>query len=166
MVTSAEADMEMAGSELTLAADDPPGNGIDARANGDEIISRTAGTILVADGNKAHRAAVAEMLIGQGYSVALAADGEEAMTRIAAGGIDLLVSAISMPGMDGFEVLRALRDTAPRFPVIIVASGMSEIDWLCLKGASLLGAAAAYTQPLTPSVFLESVREILTPRLD
>jgi CheY-like chemotaxis protein len=153
--------MEKASADLKPTMENLPSWSLQARADGDETVSRMARTVLVADGNKTHRASVAEMLTGQGYSVVLAASSEEAMLRIKAGGIALLVSAISMSGMDGFELLRALRNSLPDFPVIIVASGMFEIDWICLKGASLLGAAAAYTQPLASSVFLDSVRQLL-----
>ncbi len=149
----------MSGPELTLAISAEP----DGPARWNHGVPRTAATILVADNDAIHRDWVADTLAGQGYSIVIAASGEEAFARVEAGGIDLLVSAIALPGMDGLELLRALRDSTADLPVIAIASGMSNIDWLCLKGASLLGAAAAYTRPLPTSVFLDSVRQLLAP---
>lgn len=122
------------------------------------------GTVLVADGDPTHRVSVAEMLLAQGYSVVLASTQEEVLSRVAAGVVDLVVTSLTLAGTDALELLRTLRDNMAELPVIVVASGMSEMDGLYLKGASLLGAARAYTQPLTPSVFLESVRELMRPR--
>lgn len=119
-------------------------------------------TILVADCDSGHRAFVSLLLAD--YDVVLASSGEEALSRIHQGGIDLVVSALVMPGMDGLELLRVLRGTAPELPVIAIVAGMSEIDGVYLKGASLLGAARTYMQPLTPSVFLAGVRELLAAR--
>ena len=116
-------------------------------------------TVLIVDCDPGHRAFVS-LLLAQ-YDVELAASGEEALARVHRGGIDLVVSALIMPGMDGLELLRALRETAPNLPVIAVVPGMSEIDGVYLRGAAAMGAACAYTQPLTPSVFLKSVRELL-----
>lgn len=131
------------------------------------IFGRACGTscahrILIVDSDPGHRALVSLML--SDYEVALASSGEEALARIEAGGIDLVVSALLMPGMDGLELLRALRDVQPGLPVIAVVPGMSEIDGVYLRGATALGAARTYTQPLTPSVFLDSVRELLDRR--
>jgi CheY-like chemotaxis protein len=127
-------------------------------------ISPNAGSVLVADSDTAHRAWIADTLTERGYAVALAANGEEALARLKSGGIGLLVCAMTMSGMDGLELLRALRDSAVLLPVIVIAANMSEIDRLCLKGASLLGASATFTQPLTPSVFLGRVSDLIAPR--
>jgi len=121
-------------------------------------------TVLVADGDEAHRNSVIQLLSGRGYLVVQAATGEAALDAIKAGGIDLLVSAVIMPRIDGLELLRTLRRTSPSLPVIAVVSGMAEIDEIYMRGASALGAARTYTQPLTPSIFLNSVHELLDRR--
>ena len=118
-------------------------------------------TVLVAESNPVYRAVTADLLAGQGFSVVLAETGEEALERIRWGGIDLLVCAMVMTSMDGFELLRLLRDTAPGLPVIAVVPGMSEIDEIYMRGAAALGATKVFTQPLTPSAFFRSIGEIL-----
>lgn len=101
------------------------------------------------------------MLIRRGYLVAFASNGEEALARIQKGGIDLLVSAVSMPLMDGLELLRFLRDSHIQIPTVVVASGECDIDGLYLKSAKLLGAAATCVRPLVPADFLETLRALL-----
>jgi len=135
-------------------------NATSSSANG-AVVHRIRATVLVADSERHHRAELAEMLIRRGYFVAFASNGEEALTRIEKGGIDLLLSAVSMPLMDGLELLRKLRDNDIHIPSVIIASGECEIDALYLKSAALLGAAATYTRPLSAAVFLNSLREIL-----
>jgi CheY-like chemotaxis protein len=146
----------MYGSEINLAENDSPGT----RPAG-ATVHRIRATVLVAESEKQHRVSIAEMLIRHGYLVAFAANGEEALSRIEKGGIDLLVCAVSMPLMDGLELLRTLRDNQIRLPTVAVASGECEIDELYLKSATLLGAAATYMRPLLPATFLNTLHELL-----
>jgi CheY-like chemotaxis protein len=118
-------------------------------------------TVLVADGDEAHRNTVVQLLSDSGYRVIQAETGEGALAAIQGGGIDLVVSAVVMPRVDGLELLRALRHATPAVPVIAVVSGMAEIDEVYMRGASALGAKRTYTQPLTPSIFLKSVCDLL-----
>jgi CheY-like chemotaxis protein len=123
-------------------------------------------TVLVAHNDALQRAVVAEMLIGQGYSIVLASDGEEALTRVETGGIDLLVAAISMPRMGGLELLQAMRDMNATPQTVLIAAGMTEMDSVYLKAAGAMGAARGHTWPLTPSVFLSDIRDLLQRKPD
>jgi CheY-like chemotaxis protein len=122
-----------------------------------------AAIVLVADSDLAARARMAGMLEAQGYRVVLAAGGEEALARIRQGGIDLLVSAMVMDGMDGLELLRALRDAAITVPSIAIAPGGRDIDDIYLRGAALLGVARTYRQPLRSAAFLRDIQDLLRP---
>jgi len=121
-------------------------------------------TVLVAESSPLQRAITTDLLTSQGFSVVPAETGEEALERIRCGGVDLLVCTMLMTGMDGFELLRLLRKTAPRLPIIAVVPGMSEIDEIYMRGAAALGAAEVFTQPLTPRVFFNSIGELLRVR--
>lgn len=118
-------------------------------------------TVLVAYNDALHRALIAEMLIGQGYSIVLASDGEEALARMETGGIDLVVAAISMPRMGGLELLQAMRDLDATPQIVLIAAGMTEMDAVYLKAAGAMGAARGHAWPLTPSVFLSDIRDLL-----
>jgi DNA-binding response OmpR family regulator len=130
------------------------------------MCAKETAKILVADSDIAHRAQVTEMLIAEGYSVILASNGEKALARIKAGGIDVLVTAISLPGLNGLELIRALRGIDGKLAAVAIAGGMTEIDGLYLKAAEVMGASHGYTRPLTPSVFLNDIRALFERQSD
>jgi CheY-like chemotaxis protein len=136
-----------------------PADGSDSRDSVD-----TARTVLVADHDPVHRALVAEMLAGEGHTILLASDGEEALARIEAGGVDLLIAAVSMPRISGLELLQAMREIDARPRTIVIAPGMTEMDGLYLKAAGAMGASCGHTWPLTPSVFFRDVSNLLERR--
>ena len=78
-------------------------------------------TVLVVDDEPAGRDTLAAMLAGEGYDLAFAADGAEALRRAAELTPDVILLDVMMPGMDGFEVCRRLRADArlAEVPVII-----------------------------------------------
>ncbi len=80
--------------------------------------------ILVVDDDKAVRDALRRALTMQGYSVTLAADGEEALAALSANGsnIDLLVVDVLMPRLDGLEVTRRLRADGSAMPILMLTA--------------------------------------------
>jgi two-component system response regulator MprA len=80
--------------------------------------------ILVVDDDQAVRDALRRALTMQGYSVEVAADGEEALTTLGKNGaaIDLLVVDILMPGLDGLEVTRRLRADGNQLPILMLTA--------------------------------------------
>lgn len=83
--------------------------------------------ILVADDNADMREHIARLL-GSDYEVATVADGSAALKRVRSERPDLLLTDVMMPGMDGFELLRALRaDPETRtLPVIFLSARAGE----------------------------------------
>lgn len=81
-----------------------------------------APVVLVVDDNDINRTVASRMVGALGYSALVAGDGAAAVARVAAGGIDLVLMDVQMPGMDGFAATRAIRKMeAPggrRIPVI------------------------------------------------
>jgi len=65
--------------------------------------------ILVIDDNAAIRELLRLVLEEEGYEVIEAADGAEGLRRYQAEPTDLVITDLEMPGMDGLELLRALR---------------------------------------------------------
>ena len=66
--------------------------------------------VLVVDDNPDHRALLAELLRGRGYEVIEAQDASEALQLISGQKPDACVIDIGLPGMDGFELARKLRE--------------------------------------------------------
>src|SRR6476661_5018671 len=78
--------------------------------------------VLIVDDEPAVRAALDRALRLDGYEVELAADGREALDRLADVRHDAVVLDVAMPGIDGLEVCRRLRDAGDRTPVLMLTA--------------------------------------------
>jgi two-component system, OmpR family, response regulator MprA len=78
--------------------------------------------VLVVDDEPAVRDAVRRALVLSGYEVQQAADGEEALSALAAAAPDAVVLDVLMPGVDGLEVCRRLRAAGDRTPVLMLTA--------------------------------------------
>jgi two-component system OmpR family response regulator len=76
--------------------------------------------VLLAEDDRMLADAVARALRQSAHSVEVAHGGREADDALAAGGFDLVILDVNLPGMDGFEVLRRLRQRKSRVPVLIL----------------------------------------------
>jgi two-component system, NtrC family, response regulator AtoC len=78
--------------------------------------------ILVVDDSESIRSYVASWLVQQGYRVDTAEDGRRALALLDQGLVpDLVLLDVMMPGLDGIETVRAIRERAPRLPVVMVS---------------------------------------------
>ncbi|HEY3839482.1 MAG TPA: response regulator transcription factor [Bryobacteraceae bacterium] len=93
----------------------------------------------------------------EGYSVALAADGEQALEMGMMGGLDVLVLDVMLPGRDGFDVIRNLRAARCSTPAIMVTARDSMAD--IVKGLDA-GADDYLTKPFVLDVLLARVRAL------
>jgi two-component system response regulator MprA len=78
--------------------------------------------ILVVDDEPAVRTSLERALSLEGYNVDLAADGAEALDRLAAAPPDAMVLDVNMPRLDGLEVCRRLRQAGDRTPVLMLTA--------------------------------------------
>ena len=78
--------------------------------------------VLIVDDEPAVRSALDRALRLDGYEIALAADGVEALDRIAGAHHDAVILDVSMPGVDGLEVCRRLRSAGDRTPVVMLTA--------------------------------------------
>jgi CheY-like chemotaxis protein len=84
------------------------------------------GSVLVVDDDEATREVVSRHLRRAGYSTIEARDGEEALLRARVLGPGLIILDLLMPGIDGFEVLRTLRNEGIRTPVVVLTGKVLE----------------------------------------
>ena len=78
--------------------------------------------VLIVDDEPAVRAALDRALRLDGYDIELAADGREALDRLAEARQDAVVLDVAMPGIDGLEVCRRLRGSGDRTPVLMLTA--------------------------------------------
>lgn len=89
--------------------------------------ARTAGRIVVLDDDVAVLGALTRVLRRAGHEVIAISDPYEAIARVKNGDVDVLVSDVSMPELDGIGVLHAVQGASPVVPVILV-SGAATMD--------------------------------------
>jgi two-component system, OmpR family, response regulator CpxR len=85
-------------------------------------------TILCVDDNEQALSVRKFMLETRGYRVLTALDSERAFELFRGGGIDLVLSDLVMPRMDGNELIRRLKELAPEVPAILVSGSVKSID--------------------------------------
>ena len=81
-----------------------------------------AKTILIADDEQVLRESLASLLEDEGYQTVEAANGREAYDHVIKQPVDLVLTDVRMPEMDGIELLEALSKAAPETPVIILTA--------------------------------------------
>jgi CheY-like chemotaxis protein len=104
-------------------------------------------TVLVIDDDEEHRTLVREILVRAGHRVEEAADGAQGLRLFGKQRPDLVVTDINMPGIDGHEVISALKVLHAEVPIIAISGGGAvEKDELLLRAAAL-GAAEVIMKP-------------------
>jgi CheY-like chemotaxis protein len=83
-------------------------------------------TVLVVDDSAVDRRLVAGLLKQSNLQVELAENGREALNRIRATPVDLVVTDLQMPELDGLGLVRQIRDNGPHVPVILITAHGSE----------------------------------------
>jgi two-component system response regulator FlrC len=77
--------------------------------------------IIIADDDPTMRSALDEALLAAGYQTLTCPDGDEASRRIQEGGVDLVISDVRMPGMNGLDLLRSAQSRGAHPPFIMIS---------------------------------------------
>jgi signal transduction histidine kinase/DNA-binding response OmpR family regulator len=119
-------------------------------------------TIMLVEDEDMLREVLAETLESSGYSILAAKNGEQALetARAHAGPIQLLLTDVVMPHMNGHELGRRLRELRPRTPVLYM-TGYTES---ALVSQMLRERATILQKPFTPEALLHEVRSALLAR--
>ena len=115
--------------------------------------------VLIAEDNAVNRELLRELLEARGYAVVEACDGEEALTVIEQTQPDILLLDIGMPVLDGFAVVRRLREN-PRFaslPVVAVTAYAMQGD----REKILTSGFDGYlSKPINPSALQQELERL------
>jgi len=121
----------------------------------------TQGTIVIADDEALARHSIAEVLREEGYHVYEAPDGQAALRILEDVEIDVILSDLKMPGVDGLGVLHAVRDRYPQTMVLLMTAYAS-VD--TVVEALRLGAQDYLLKPVLLDDVLHRVRRLLEHR--
>jgi DNA-binding response OmpR family regulator len=114
--------------------------------------------ILVVEDDESITLGLEMNLRAEGYEVTVAVDGESGLERASEPGFDLVILDVMLPKMNGFEVLRALREREKTVPIVMLSARGAEMD----KVMGLeLGAEDYITKPFGLAELLARVRAVL-----
>ena len=116
--------------------------------------------VLLVDDDDMVRMSLRLALEAEGMEVCEAVDGRLDSKEAAVGDIDVIVTDILMPEVDGMELLRQLRDRNIKTPVIAISAGgrFRVIDHLGM--AKLLGASAVLSKPIDERELIDMIRNL------
>jgi len=114
--------------------------------------------ILVVDDDPTVADVVRRYLERAGMTVELAADGDTALAAFAARPPDLVVLDLMLPGVDGLEVCRRMRQSSADLPIIMLTAMGEEIDRIV---GLQLGADDYVTKPFSPRELVLRVQSVL-----
>jgi class 3 adenylate cyclase len=116
-------------SRLLKAADTAQGGGASESSKDKRVIDSEPGFILAVDDLQENRELVARHLSRAGHFVITAASGEEALRTLGETDVDVVLLDLFMPGMDGHEVLRRIKENPDwRATPVIMISGRQDMD--------------------------------------
>jgi two-component system, cell cycle sensor histidine kinase and response regulator CckA len=118
--------------------------------------SQATRRVLVVEDEEVVRGLVQQMLVGQGYEVLVAEDGEEALTMAGRNTIDVLLTDLTMPNVGGREVAERLRESQPGLKVIYM-SGYAED----LPSGALPPSTSFIGKPFTFAELTETVKTLI-----
>lgn len=117
-------------------------------------------SILIVDDCKTTRRLVGLYLKGEGYSLIQAENGLEALEKLAQGPVDVIITDLNMPQMDGVALTRSLKqdDAFRAIPVIMLTTEGAEQE---RRNGLAAGAAAYLTKPVGKERLADEVRRVL-----
>lgn len=103
--------------------------------------------ILIIDDEASVRDALVAVLTRAGHEVASAVDGRRGIDALSSFAVDVVITDINMPEMDGIEVITRLHEVQPDLPVIAISGGGRTDKNFLLDDADALGAVDTLTKP-------------------
>ena len=116
--------------------------------------------ILVVDDEEAIRELVGSYLRTEGFDVAEAVDGEDALSQIAQRAPELVVLDLRLPGISGLDVLREIRRTSAMYVIVLTARADETDKLIGLE----LGADDYIKKPFSQRLLIERIRAVLRRR--
>jgi CheY-like chemotaxis protein len=120
--------------------------------------TETLERILIADDEPAVRQLFVEILRAAGFDVTAIGSGKEALEALRKSKFRLLILDLNMPDLDGFDVLKEVRQTYPGIPVIVISG---YLDGALLDAAQCLGATTTIAKATAARHLVATVKKLL-----
>lgn len=117
-------------------------------------MTETAKRVLVVEDDASLAGLLRDYLEASGFAAELRADGASGLERLRAGGCDLVLLDLMLPGLDGFDVLRLARAESD-VPILVVSARREDIDKIRAFG---LGADDYVAKPFSPGELMARVK--------
>lgn len=119
--------------------------------------------ILLVEDDTLVQSMLKQMLEREGHAVVAVNDGSAAIKTLEREEIDLVVTDLIMPEMEGIELIRSLRKQESRPKIIAISGGSALLSPVAqLKSARFLGADLTFTKPIDREEFIGAVRELVS----
>jgi two-component system chemotaxis response regulator CheY len=119
-----------------------------------------AKTILIVDDSESIREIVSFTLENEGYKVLVAEDGQDAMKFLDKGPIDLILTDLHMPVMNGIEFIKAVRNN-PEFKSVPILFLTTESQTAKKMEAKEAGATGWIIKPFVPAKLIEAISKVM-----
>ncbi len=117
--------------------------------------------VIVIDDDPAVVDVLQQILTRAAYRVATAADGQEGIKHFESDPADLVITDLTMPGKDGMETIKYLKQHHPEVKIIAISGGGTRFPEYFLPMAKEAGAAAYLKKPFNKQELLSLVEEVL-----
>lgn len=117
-------------------------------------------TVLVVDDDAGVRQSMAEILGGEGCKVLTTPSGHEALSFLDRENVDLVISDVQMPDMDGYELFRCIRGGHAKLPVVLMTAYYYDKDHVIKRSKADGLRDVIFKKPIDPS----RLREIVESR--
>ncbi len=120
-------------------------------------------TILLIEDDEGMRSVIRRLLTREGYRVLEAEDGRAGLNTLESESVDLVITDIIMPEVEGVELILRLRRTHPHLPIIAMSGGGRLTPDSYLEIALTSGATRALSKPFDMSTLKSMIEELLGP---
>lgn len=116
--------------------------------------------VLIVDDDGPLRETLTDVLSRAGHEVFAASGGHSALALLGQQIVDVVITDVYMPEMDGIELLLALRQTRPALPVLVISGGGNRGTVQVLDSLEILGATGVLRKPFDFEHLLALVDEL------
>lgn len=118
-------------------------------------------TIMIIDDDHLYRDVLKQTLERQKYSVVSVEDGYDGVKQLENNPVDLIITDIIMPKMEGLETISTIKKKYPTIPIIAISGGGRLTPANSLRAAQKLGADVTFTKPVNRRKLVEAIESLI-----